>query len=292
MDFTNFLDFIRIVLYSVFDIKDKGGEKMTLGQIIKQYREEHGMSQDAIAKRSGLSKAYISILERNINPASGEAPGLTPKTINQIAKAINSDFDTVFSELDDDIKISVGKQLPQKVSSDIILSSDLADLDAQLNANGHIELVNYAEFLVSQPEYRLTSTSRRAVRHYIYPVAAGYAAPVEGEDYEMLELDDVPPGADYCITVSGDSMEPYIKDGSLVFVKRSLDLTDFDVGVFYVDGDVLIKQLFVDPMHNIYLLSANPRREDANKMISHNSTSTLMCFGKVLINKLPRPNYL
>ena len=69
------------------------------------------------------------------------------------------------------------------------------------------------------------------------------------------------------------------------------NLSAEDVGVFYVDGDVLIKQLFVDPMHNIYLLSANPRREDANKMISHNSTSTLMCFGKVLISKLPRPNY-
>ena len=265
---------------------------MTLGQIIKRYREEHGMSQDAIAKRSGLSKAYISILERNINPASGEAPGLTPKTINQIAKAINSDFDAVFSALDDDIKISVGKQLPQKLPDDIVLSNDLADLDAQLNSNGHIELVTYAEFLVSQPEYRLESGRRaQKIRHYIVPAAAGYASPIEGEDYEMLELDDVPAGADYCITVSGDSMEPYIKDGSLVFVKRSLELTDFDVGVFYVDGDVLIKQLFVDPMHNIYLLSANPRREDANKMISHNSTSTLMCFGKVLISKLPRPNY-
>lgn len=244
---------------------------------IKRLREQLGLSQDQLAKLVGYNdRSSIAKIE------SGKVD-LTQSKVAAFAKALH----VAPAQL-----MGLGNEDPGNLSAEVVLSNDLADLDAQLNANGHIELVNYAEFLVSQPEYRLTSTSRRAVRHYIYPVAAGYAAPVEGEDYEMLELDDVPPGADYCITVSGDSMEPYIKDGSLVFVKRSLDLTDFDVGVFYVDGDVLIKQLFVDPMHNIYLLSANPRREDANRMISHNSTSTLMCFGKVLINKLPRPNYL
>ena len=49
-----------------------GGESMTLGDIIKEYRTSHGLSQDAIAERSGLSKAYISILERNRNPKTGE----------------------------------------------------------------------------------------------------------------------------------------------------------------------------------------------------------------------------
>ena len=42
---------------------------MTLGEIIKQYRDENKMSMDAFAKKAGLSKAYISILERNYNPS-------------------------------------------------------------------------------------------------------------------------------------------------------------------------------------------------------------------------------
>ena len=33
---------------------------MTLGQIIRAYREENSMSMDRFAKASGLSKGYIS----------------------------------------------------------------------------------------------------------------------------------------------------------------------------------------------------------------------------------------
>ena len=105
-------------------------------------------------------------------------------------------------------------------------------------------------------------------------------------------MEDVPPGADYCIKVSGDSMEPYIKDGSYAYVKRNADLSDFDVGVFFLDGDVLVKQVVTDPLKNVYLLSANPKREDANRTILHDSSSTLVCLGRVIIGKLPQPNYV
>lgn len=82
MNFTNFLDFFSLSLYSIFDILAKEGTDVTLGQIIKEYRAANKVSQDVIAERSGLSKAYISILERNINPTTGEAPIASLKTIN------------------------------------------------------------------------------------------------------------------------------------------------------------------------------------------------------------------
>lgn len=85
---------------------------MTLGEIIKEYRQSHGLSQDSIADASGLSKAYISILERNRNPKTGEPPVASLKTIKAISRAIGSDFDTVFSKLNPDIKISLSEQLP------------------------------------------------------------------------------------------------------------------------------------------------------------------------------------
>ena len=46
---------------------------MILGELIKTYRTEHHMSMDDFAKKCGLSKAYISILERNINPVMEKA---------------------------------------------------------------------------------------------------------------------------------------------------------------------------------------------------------------------------
>nr|DAH05836.1 MAG TPA: hypothetical protein [Caudoviricetes sp.] len=86
---------------------------MTLGDIIKKYRKETGLSQDAVAKRAGVSKAYISILERNRNPKTGEPPIASLKVINDLAAAMSTDFDSIFEQLDDNIKISINEQLPK-----------------------------------------------------------------------------------------------------------------------------------------------------------------------------------
>jgi repressor LexA len=80
---------------------------MTLGQIIKEYREENRMSMDDFSKASGLSKGYISQLERNLNPRTGE-PSIP--SINSIKKAANGmfmTFDELFSQLDDDLKVNI-----------------------------------------------------------------------------------------------------------------------------------------------------------------------------------------
>ncbi|MBR5094124.1 MAG: LexA family transcriptional regulator [Oscillospiraceae bacterium] len=133
----------------------------------------------------------------------------------------------------------------------------------------------------------------RMIRHYLVPAAAGYASPIEGEDYEEIPLaEEAPKDADFCITIQGDSMEPYIHDGSLVYVKRGAPLAPFDVGVFFVDGDVFCKQWCSDYAGTLHLLSANPLREDANINIPRDSGRSCVCFGKVLLGKkLPQPVY-
>jgi transcriptional regulator with XRE-family HTH domain len=165
-----------------------------------------------------------------------------------------------------------------------------------LNDHGRAELERYGNYLRSQDVYKRVEAEPHVeyIRHYLVPAAAGYASPIEGEDYELIPLDPkAPRGADYCITIRGDSMMPFIGDGDLVYVKRGADMTDFDVGVFYVDGDVLCKQYCVDAYRNLHLLSANSAREDANRTIKADSMSRVMCFGKVLLpHKLPQPVYL
>jgi len=131
------------------------------------------------------------------------------------------------------------------------------------------------------------------IRHYLYSPAAGVNGLVSGEDYEDIQLPpNAPNGADYCLTVSGDSMEPYISDGDLIYVKEDEPLQPFDVGVFCVDGSTYVKQYCPSIDGSVYLLSANPKREDANITITRDSTSSLLCFGKVLLKKrLPQPIY-
>ena len=67
---------------------------MTLGEVILKYRKAHGLSMEKFAELSGLSKAYISILERNRTPR-GSAPSPSIDTYRSVAKAIDIDVDDV-----------------------------------------------------------------------------------------------------------------------------------------------------------------------------------------------------
>ena len=85
---------------------------MTLGQIIRAYREENSMSMDSFAKASGLSKGYISQLENNLNPKTGEPPVPSVNSIKKAANGMFMSFDELFSQLNDNMKVSVS---PEKV---------------------------------------------------------------------------------------------------------------------------------------------------------------------------------
>lgn len=85
---------------------------MTLGQIIRTYREENHMSMDDFSKSSGLSKAYISQLENNLNPKTGEPPLPSINSIKKAANGMFMTFDELFSQLDNDIKVTT---TPKKV---------------------------------------------------------------------------------------------------------------------------------------------------------------------------------
>ena len=80
---------------------------MILGELIKTYRTEHHMSMDDFAKKCGLSKAYISILERNINPVNGKSPIPSLETIKSVSGAMGVDFNDVIALLDGDQEVSL-----------------------------------------------------------------------------------------------------------------------------------------------------------------------------------------
>lgn len=124
---------------------------------------------------------------------------------------------------------------------------------------------------------------------YLTPAAAGYASPAAGEDYEDFEV-DASSSADFAVRIAGDSMEPYIRDGSTVLCKRGAVIHDGDIGLFFVDGDMKCKQYCQDYAGNVYLFSLNRARADADVEIKASSGVTIMCFGKVLLEKsVPLP---
>ena len=88
--------------------------------------------------------------------------------------------------------------------------------------------------------------------------------------------------------IQGDSMAPYIADGELVYVNRD-PLREGDVGIFCVDGDILCKQYYKDPLGTVYLFSLNRARADADVVMTAGSGRTLACFGRVIFHAPPLP---
>ena len=126
------------------------------------------------------------------------------------------------------------------------------------------------------------------IREYVTPAAAGYASPAEGEDYRLIvRAPSAPADADFAVRIAGDSMEPYIRDGSSVYVSRTNELADGDVGIFFVDGDMKCKQYCEDSEGNIYLFSLNRARKDADMAILASSGLTVFCFGRVILKRRP-----
>ena len=80
---------------------------MLLGEIIKEFREKNGLSMQEFADRAGLTKGYISMLERNNNPRSGN--GVTPsvKTFKKCAKAMDIPVEDLLRMVDENQRVIV-----------------------------------------------------------------------------------------------------------------------------------------------------------------------------------------
>ncbi|WP_313994006.1 helix-turn-helix transcriptional regulator [uncultured Selenomonas sp.] len=80
---------------------------MKIGEWLKTYREQHGLSMQALADLCGFSKAYINVLEKGVNPKTGKSISPTMQTFEKIARATKTDVDTLLKILDGDQPITL-----------------------------------------------------------------------------------------------------------------------------------------------------------------------------------------
>lgn len=74
---------------------------MKIGEILRNYREEHGYSLREFAKLSGVSNSYLSMLESGRHPRSGRPIVPTLTKLNQIAAAMGIRVDDLIANMDD-----------------------------------------------------------------------------------------------------------------------------------------------------------------------------------------------
>ena len=112
------IDRVYNEMYNTLHKYKEAKHTMTLGEIIKKYREENDMSQREFAKQSGLSNSYISQLEMNTNSKNGQPIKPQLETIKAVADAMGTTIDEVFSQMDD-IMIDISKKTATGESSDL-----------------------------------------------------------------------------------------------------------------------------------------------------------------------------
>lgn len=99
-------------------------------------------------------------------------------------------------------------------------------------------------------------------------------------DVPYEDIEDTTGEADYAVRISGDSMEPTIKDKSIVFVKKAEEVNHEDVGLFIVNGDLMCKR-YIKQERDYKLVPDNCKYDT----IQGKEDSSIECIGKVILNQ-------
>jgi len=102
----------------------------------------------------------------------------------------------------------------------------------------------------------------RILRLYDIPVSAGTGNFLDDSSYEDIEVPSyIPIAVDFALRLSGDSMEPLLTDGQVIWVREQDVLDSGDIGIFAYSDNVYCKKLIADGK-KAYLRSLNPLYSD------------------------------
>lgn len=92
---------------------------MYIGEFIKNYREQHNLSMQDFANITGLSKAYIGMLEKIYNPKTNQPISPSIDKLNQIALGVGLSLDVLLKQLDANQPVTVSsKETPTFTKKD------------------------------------------------------------------------------------------------------------------------------------------------------------------------------
>ena len=184
---------------------------MTLGEIVRSYRDSHSMTMAEFAERAGLSKGYISMLEKNRNPRTGAPiiPSIT--TYEGVSKATG---------------LSVQELMESTRGEDISLSVPAAPAEPARPHRKGVKIPVLGYVRAGIPMY--------AEENII--------------DYEEISQQWARSGEYFGLRIRGDSMLPTLHDGDTIIVRKQSDVDNGDIAIVLVNGDdATVKEIHEEP---------------------------------------------
>lgn len=115
-------------------------------------------------------------------------------------------------------------------------------------------------------------------------VAAGVPITAVEEilDYEEISLEMARSGECFALQVKGNSMEPRIKEGDVVIVRKQSDVESGDVAVVRINGDEAVVKKVIKKSDSMALVSFNPAYEPRYFSMKEIEELPLCICGKVI----------
>ena len=126
---------------------------MTLGEFIKKYREEHGLSVRYFASLSGMSPQQIINIERGVGN-DGKPMTSTMKTYQKIAKAVQMDEKDFMNMLNDNVVVNPSDSKKTAIQEDDGQNEydEIMQMYAQLTPENAAIVREYALFLLHRQQ--------------------------------------------------------------------------------------------------------------------------------------------
>ncbi len=218
---------------------------MSLGEVIAAYRKEHGLSMEKFSELSGISKGYISMLERN-RTQRGDTPSPSFEMYRNVAKAIGMDVDELIRQVDGTISLTPAAPTASGIppmpdlNRSLLLNSPTAPLLSNL-----------------RPLPTLTRKPR------LGSIACGkpILAVEEAEVFDFVPTDIE---CDFTLLCQGNSMiNARIFDGDVVYIRQQPEVENGEIAAVRIGDEATLKKVYYTPgSSRITLRACNPLYPD------------------------------
>lgn len=127
---------------------------MHIGELIKNFRQENKITMEEMGKILGVSKAYVSMLEKNRNSRSGKPIAPSTAILKSVADLYQISLDELLKQLDDDQPIEVVST--PKIESGYYDNPDAAEYAEEARTNPEIRVLFSATKGISKDSLQKT----------------------------------------------------------------------------------------------------------------------------------------
>lgn len=222
---------------------DKKELALFIGNKIRYYRTKMNLTQDQLGEKLNTKKATISNYETGYR---------TPKQddLFEIAHILNVSIDDLFPKRHskkNDITTVYNQLTPPRQHN--VLDYAKHQLELQNNTKDNIVDFN---------DYKDNKVNEASVYGY---VSAGTGEQIFDEPQFKVAVKGDVPIHDLALQVNGNSMEPMFHDKEVIFIEKTHDIKNGQIGIFIIDGEAYVKKVYVEE-DRLTLVSLNKAYRD------------------------------